>query len=50
MLSGNLTVDGLSPKFFSPATKRLVSSADLLKELGTVVASSSRLGLRVHPR
>ncbi|MFI5351724.1 MAG: hypothetical protein ACHQZS_02090 [Candidatus Binatales bacterium] len=44
MLSGNLTVDGLSPKFFSPATKRLVSSADLLKELGTVVASSSSSG------
>ena len=33
VLSGNLDVDGMSPKFFSPATKRLVSSSDLLAEL-----------------
>jgi len=26
ILSGDLTVDGLSPKFFSPTTKRLVSA------------------------
>ncbi len=33
VLRGNLTVDGLSPKFFSPATKRLVSASELLKML-----------------
>jgi tetratricopeptide (TPR) repeat protein len=33
MLSGNLAVDSMSPKFFSPATKRLVSSSELLREL-----------------
>lgn len=33
MLAGNLDVDGMSPKFFSPSTKRLVSSAELLKEM-----------------
>ena len=33
LLGGNLAVDGLSPKFFSPATKRLVSAQDLLKEV-----------------
>ncbi len=33
MLAGNLDVDGMSPKFFSPSTKRLVSPADLLKEM-----------------
>jgi tetratricopeptide (TPR) repeat protein len=33
MLSGKLEVDGMSPKFFSPATKRQVSAADLLQEL-----------------
>jgi len=33
LLSGNLTVDGMSPKFFSPATKRLVSATELLNEL-----------------
>jgi tetratricopeptide (TPR) repeat protein len=33
LLSGKLEVDGLSPKFFSPSTARLVSSAELLNEL-----------------
>jgi len=33
LLSGNLDVNGLSPKFFSPSSKRLVSSIELLKEL-----------------
>lgn len=33
LLSGNLAVDGMSPKFFSPATKRLVRATELLKEL-----------------
>jgi uncharacterized protein HemY len=33
LLSGNLTVGGLSPKFFSPTTKRLVNAMELLKEM-----------------
>jgi tetratricopeptide (TPR) repeat protein len=33
LLSGNLAVDGMSPKFFSPSTKRLVSATELLKDL-----------------
>lgn len=33
LLSGNLAVDGMSPKFFSPATKRQVSAQELLQEL-----------------
>jgi hypothetical protein len=33
MLSGNLDVDGMSPRFFSPTTKRLVGAAELLKEM-----------------
>ena len=33
LLSGNLAVDGMSPKFFSPSTKRLVDAEGLLKEL-----------------
>jgi tetratricopeptide (TPR) repeat protein len=33
LLRGDLSVDGLTPKFFSPSTKRLVSSEELLKEL-----------------
>jgi tetratricopeptide (TPR) repeat protein len=33
LLSGNLAVDGMSPKFFSPSTKRLIGAAELLKEL-----------------
>jgi tetratricopeptide (TPR) repeat protein len=33
ILGGNLAVDGMSPKFFSPTTKRLVSSAELLREI-----------------
>jgi tetratricopeptide (TPR) repeat protein len=33
LLEGDLSVDGLSPRFFSPATKRLVSSAELLREV-----------------
>ena len=33
LLSGNLKVDNLSPKFFSPATKRQVSAEVLLQEL-----------------
>jgi tetratricopeptide (TPR) repeat protein len=33
LLIGNLSVDGMLPKFFSPSTKRLVSAAELLKEL-----------------
>lgn len=33
LLSGNLAVDGMSPKFFSPSTKRLVDAEELLKEL-----------------
>ena len=33
LLSGKQEVDGLSPKFFSPSTTRLVSAAELLKEL-----------------
>jgi tetratricopeptide (TPR) repeat protein len=33
LLSGNLAVDGMTPKFFSPSTKRLVSASDLVKEL-----------------
>ena len=33
MLSGNLDVGGLSPRFFSPTTKRLVNSNELLLEL-----------------
>jgi tetratricopeptide (TPR) repeat protein len=41
LLGGNLAVDGLSPKFFSPATKRLVSAIDLLEEVGPWAASSS---------
>jgi hypothetical protein len=32
LLSGNLTIDGLTPKFFSPGTKRLVSASELLAE------------------
>jgi tetratricopeptide (TPR) repeat protein len=36
ILSGDLTVDGLSPKFFSPTTKRLVSAKDLLAEVDQV--------------
>ncbi len=35
LLGGNLAVDGMSPKFFSPSTKRLVGAAELLKELDT---------------
>jgi tetratricopeptide (TPR) repeat protein len=33
LLGGILDVDGLSPKFFSPSSKRLVNATDLLKEL-----------------
>jgi tetratricopeptide (TPR) repeat protein len=33
LLSGKLEVEGLSPKFFSPSTTRLVSAAEMLKEL-----------------
>lgn len=33
LLSGDLAVDGLLPKFFSPATKRLVSAGELLTEV-----------------
>lgn len=33
LLSGNLNVDGLSPKFFSPATKRQASAEELLRQL-----------------
>lgn len=33
LLSGNLAVDGLTPKFFSPTTKYLVTSEELLNEL-----------------
>lgn len=33
LLSGELRVDGMSPNFFSPLTKRLVDAATLLKEL-----------------
>lgn len=33
LLSGDLDVEGMSPKFFSPSTKRLVSAAELLKEV-----------------
>lgn len=35
LLSGNLAVDGMSPKFFSPSTKRLVGATELLAELNT---------------
>jgi tetratricopeptide (TPR) repeat protein len=33
LLEGNLDVDGLSPKFFSPSTKRLVGAVTLLGEI-----------------
>jgi tetratricopeptide (TPR) repeat protein len=33
MLSGNLDVDRLSPRFFSPATKRLVGAKELLSQV-----------------
>lgn len=33
LLEGDLSVNGMSPKFFSPSTKRLVSSAELLREI-----------------
>jgi tetratricopeptide (TPR) repeat protein len=33
LLEGDLSVDGLSPRFFSPSTKRLVSAAGLLNEI-----------------
>jgi hypothetical protein len=32
-LRGDLSVDGLTPKFFSLSTKRLVSSEELLREV-----------------
>jgi tetratricopeptide (TPR) repeat protein len=33
LLAGDLIIDGLKPRYFSPRTKRLVSSAELLGEL-----------------
>jgi tetratricopeptide (TPR) repeat protein len=36
LLEGDLAVDGLSPKFFSPSTKRLVSSTELLREVDLI--------------
>jgi tetratricopeptide (TPR) repeat protein len=33
LLGGDLTVDGFSPKFFSPITKRLVNSTELLSAI-----------------
>jgi hypothetical protein len=36
ILGGDLTVDGLSPRFFSPTTKRLVNAKELLAEVDQV--------------
>jgi tetratricopeptide (TPR) repeat protein len=41
ILGGNLAVDTLSPKFFSPATKRFVSSEELLREIEPWAARAS---------
>ena len=40
LLRGDLSVDGLTPKFFSLSTKRLVSSEELLRELGQSMPES----------
>ena len=36
LLGGDLAVDGLSPRFFSPTTKRLVNAKELLAEVDQV--------------
>jgi hypothetical protein len=41
MLSGNLDVDGMSPNFFSPATKRLVGARELLSQVEQGVAATA---------